>query len=181
MHRMLCMRKSKYVTPQQRMAEQSHLYTWPDCKVLSLLCIWVWFSIELPVYKEFVWEKPHTEWYTETLIPCSLIGCWGSPNVTFHISTWKSINSVLNCIHLSFPSLMVKLAAAKQILSWDFTIINTHSTYVGYSESKYRLRVSPTLPRDCPFEHVQWLPLSNEKPQTPFREIRVTFMFVPVR
>jgi len=41
--------------------------------------------------------------------------------------------------------------------------------YVGYSESTYRLRVS--------LAH----PLSIEKPQTPFREIRVMFMFVPVR
>ena len=53
--------------------------------------------------------------------------------------------------------------------------------YVGYSESKYRLRISLAHPRDCHFAHVQWLPLSIEKPQTPFREIRVMFMFVPVR
>jgi len=53
--------------------------------------------------------------------------------------------------------------------------------YVGYSESKYRLRISLAHPRDCHFAHVQWLPLSIQKPQTPFREIRVTFMFVPVR
>ena len=53
--------------------------------------------------------------------------------------------------------------------------------YVGYSESMYRLRISLAHPRDCHFSHVQWLPLSNEKPQTPFREIRVMFMFVPVR
>ena len=52
--------------------------------------------------------------------------------------------------------------------------------YVGYSESKYRLRISLAHPRDCHFAHVQWLPLSIEKLQTPFREIRVTFMFVPV-
>ena len=53
--------------------------------------------------------------------------------------------------------------------------------YVGYSESKYRLRVSLAHPRDCPFAHVQWLPLSTEKVQKSFREIRVMFMFVPVR
>ena len=52
--------------------------------------------------------------------------------------------------------------------------------YVGYSESKYRLRISPAHPRDCPFAHVQWLPLSIEKPQMQFREIRVKFMFVSV-
>ena len=52
--------------------------------------------------------------------------------------------------------------------------------YVGYSESKYRLRISLAHPRDCHFVHVQCLPLSIEKPQTPFREIRVMFMFVPV-
>jgi len=28
-------------------------------------------------------------------------------------------------------------------------------TYVGYSESKYRLRISVAHPRDCPFAHVQ--------------------------
>jgi hypothetical protein len=27
--------------------------------------------------------------------------------------------------------------------------------YVGYSERKYRLRISLTHPRDCPFAHVQ--------------------------
>jgi hypothetical protein len=48
--------------------------------------------------------------------------------------------------------------------------------YVGYSESKYRLRISLAHPRDCPFAHVQWLPVSTEKPQTPFREIRVMFV-----
>jgi len=53
--------------------------------------------------------------------------------------------------------------------------------YVDYSESKYRLRRSLAHPRDCHFAHVQWLPLSIEKKQTPFREIRVMFMFVPVR
>ena len=29
------------------------------------------------------------------------------------------------------------------------------STYVGYSESKYRLRISLAHPRDCHFAHVQ--------------------------
>jgi len=53
--------------------------------------------------------------------------------------------------------------------------------YVGYSESKYRLRMSLAHPPDCHFAHVQRLPLPVEKPQTPFREIRVMFMFVPVR
>ena len=57
----------------------------------------------------------------------------------------------------------------------------TQGIFVGYSESKYRLRVSLAHPRDCHFAHVQWLPLSIEKPQTPFRDIRVMFMFVPVR
>jgi len=53
--------------------------------------------------------------------------------------------------------------------------------YVGYLESKYHLRISLAHPRDCHFAHVQGLPLSIEKPQTPFREILVMFMFVPVR
>ena len=52
--------------------------------------------------------------------------------------------------------------------------------YVGYSESKYSLRISSAHPRDCHFAHVQWIPLSIEKPQTPFREIRIMFMFIPV-
>ena len=56
-----------------------------------------------------------------------------------------------------------------------------YKPYVGYSESKYRLRISLAHPRDCHFAHVQLLPLSIEKPQTPFREIRVMFMFVLVR
>jgi len=53
--------------------------------------------------------------------------------------------------------------------------------YVGYSESKYHLRISFAHPRVCRFAHVEWLPLSIEKPQAPFREICVMFMFVPVR
>jgi len=53
--------------------------------------------------------------------------------------------------------------------------------YVGYSESKYRLLISLTHPWDCHFAQVQWIPLSIKKPQTAFREIRVMFMFVPVR
>jgi len=53
--------------------------------------------------------------------------------------------------------------------------------YVGYLESKYRLRISLVHRRDFHFAHVQWLPLSIDKLQTPFREIRVMFMFVPVR
>ena len=57
---------------------------------------------------------------------------------------------------------------------------NIYTIYVGYSESKYRLRISLAHTRDCHFAHVQFLILSIEKPQTPFREIRVTFMFVPV-
>ena len=55
------------------------------------------------------------------------------------------------------------------------------SNYIGYSESKYRLRISLAHPRDCPFAQVQRLPLTIEKPQTPFREIRIIFMFVSVR
>ena len=53
--------------------------------------------------------------------------------------------------------------------------------YVGYEESKNRLRISLAHPRECHSAHVQWLPLLTEKPQMPFREIRVMFMFVPVR
>ena len=55
------------------------------------------------------------------------------------------------------------------------------SIYGSYPESKYRLRISLAHPRDCHFAHVQWLPLSIEKSQTPFHEICVMFMFVPVR
>jgi len=50
--------------------------------------------------------------------------------------------------------------------------------YVGYSESKYRLRISLAHPRDCHFAHVQGLHLSIEKSQMSFC---VMFMFVPVR
>jgi len=62
--------------------------------------------------------------------------------------------------------------------------INQHMQtvkYVGYSESKYRLRISLAHPLDCHFAHVQGLPLSIRKPHTPFRETRIMFMFVPVR
>jgi len=55
------------------------------------------------------------------------------------------------------------------------------STYLGYSESKYHLRISLAHPQDCHFANMQRLPLSIEKPQTPFHEIHVMFMFVPVR
>ena len=55
------------------------------------------------------------------------------------------------------------------------------SAYVGYSESKYHLRISLLHPRDCHFTHMQRLPLSIGKPQMPLREIHVMFMFVPVR
>jgi len=69
----------------------------------------------------------------------------------------------------------------------SFTVISDEDTfslksgYVGHSESKYRLRTSLADPRDSHFAHVQWLLLWIEKPQTPFREIRVMFMFGPVR
>ena len=68
-------------------------------------------------------------------------------------------------------------------LPFLFTVQNPlhREYYVGYSENKHRLRIYLAHPRDCYFAHVQWLPLSNEKPQTSFREIRVMFMFVPVR
>jgi len=66
-------------------------------------------------------------------------------------------------------------------ISVDLKGLFVSGTCVGYSESKYRLRISLAHPRDCHFAHVQWLPVSIEKPQTPFREIRVMFMFVPVR
>ena len=58
--------------------------------------------------------------------------------------------------------------------------IGVISKYICYLESKYGLRISLVHHRDCHFVHVQWLPLSTEKPQTPFREIHSMFMFVPV-
>jgi len=73
-----------------------------------------------------------------------------------------------------------KVTHASRLQKYSLTSVNL-IIYVGYSESKYRLRISLAHPRDCHFAHVQWLPLSIEKPQTPFREIRVMFMFVPVR
>jgi len=53
--------------------------------------------------------------------------------------------------------------------------------YVGYLESKYHLRISLMHLQECHFAHVQGLPLSVEKLQTPFHEICFMFMFVPVR
>ena len=58
---------------------------------------------------------------------------------------------------------------------------NTERNGVSFSESKYRLHISLAHPRDCHFAHVQRLPLSIEKAQTLFHEIRIMFMFVPVR
>jgi len=65
-----------------------------------------------------------------------------------------------------------------RISSGDITPLGGN---VGYSESKYRLRISLAHHRGCHFAHVQRFPLSVEKPQTPFREIRIMFMFVLVR
>jgi len=53
--------------------------------------------------------------------------------------------------------------------------------YVGFLESKYLLRISLVHPPDCHFARVHWLPLSIENSRMPFHEIRVMFMFVPVR
>jgi hypothetical protein len=33
----------------------------------------------------------------------------------------------------------------------------TYILHVGYSESKYRLRISLAHPRDCPFAHVRYI------------------------
>ena len=55
------------------------------------------------------------------------------------------------------------------------------SIYVGYAEIKYHLCTSLAHPRDCHFAHVHWLPVSIEKWQMPFHEIRIMFLFVPVR
>ena len=90
-----------------------------------------------------------------------------------------------SCYELSFsycyvPTYISLDASDTQVVT-SYYIPGGNNIYVGYSESKYRLRISLAHPRDCHFAHMQWLPLSIEKPQTPFREIRIMFMFVPVR
>jgi len=40
-------------------------------------------------------------------------------------------------------------------LSLCSDITSKHTNYVGYSESRYRLRISLAHPRDCHFAHVQ--------------------------
>jgi hypothetical protein len=80
----------------------------------------------------------------------------------FNADLSVSILDLISCVHLA-----------------SFVIVA--SKYIGYSESKYCLCISLAHPRDCPFARVQWFLLSVEKPQTPFREIHVMFMFIPVR
>jgi len=80
---------------------------------------------------------------------------------------WPPLEAALSISTISFFFFM---------FGWPCILI-----YAGYSESIYRLRISLAHPRDCHCSHVQWFPLSIEKPQTPFREIRLMFMFVPVR
>ena len=89
----------------------------------------------------------------------------------------------LNSFVMNFVSLPTYVNLAIFVLSFFFLLpflfsIGMHLFksdlshllfYVGYSESKYRLRISPALPRVCNFAHVQWLPLSTDKQQTPFR------------
>ena len=92
--------------------------------------------------------------------------------------TWfcMSIQLVPRSKHI--PSLLYS-QSVNAVQGNNFYLRSTQNTYVGYSESKYRLRISLAHPRDCHFAHVRWLSLSIEKPQTPFREIRLMFMFVP--
>jgi len=85
----------------------------------------------------------------------------------------------IQCVGALWDTISFKLIKAKIIpVLKNF---NSNLMYGGYSESKYRLRTYFAHPRDCHFAHVQWLPVSIEKPQTPFHEICFMFMFVPVR
>ena len=86
----------------------------------------------------------------------------------------RQVSFVRN-IHCS--ALLIVICPTRISVLWIMCVC----IHVGYSESKYRLRISLAHPRDCQFAHVQWLPVSIEQPKTPFREIRVMFMFVPVR
>ena len=93
------------------------------------------------------------------------------------------VGNLVRTTNLWSCSLQIDAPRSYELLPRPSTKISENNSllYVGYSESKYRLRISLAHPRDCHFAHVQWLPLSIEKPQTPFREIRLMFMFVPVR
>ena len=99
----------------------------------------------------------------------------------FHLITSEQTQFML--LHVPYILYNVTVLSNKLII---FLNIETRgspprSKHIAYSDSKYHLRISLAHPQDCPFTHVQWLPLSTEKPQTPFREICVMFMFVPVR
>ena len=59
---------------------------------------------------------------------------------------------------------MLQQRFLENIIETDFKV-NIFIMYVGYSESKYRLRISLAHPWDCHFARVQWYPLSIEKPQ----------------
>jgi hypothetical protein len=58
--------------------------------------------------------------------------------------------------------------------------INQNIIHEGYSASKCHLCISLAHSSEWHFAHLQWLPLSTEKPQMQFRENCVMFMFVPV-
>jgi len=55
----------------------------------------------------------------------------------------------------SSEMLLRGILARKGAATTKFRRGDKGKTYVGYSESKYRLRISLAHPRDCHFAHVQ--------------------------
>ena len=114
---------------------------------------------------------------------CQLFTCESCPLLALTYFTSPVTDAIFVCSSLNEE--MCATLAGLVCTADGISIIHTvHrncariSLYVGYSESKCRLRMSLAHPPDCLFAHGQWLPLSIEKPKTPFREIRVMFMFV---
>jgi len=53
------------------------------------------------------------------------------------------------------PDLLLRIITVKNVCIYTYNFPAPMAWYVGYSESKYRLRLSLAHPRDCHFAHVQ--------------------------
>ena len=58
-------------------------------------------------------------------------------------------------VRTSFKRLLHKGTVRSRTRVFDLLVLAEILSYVGYSESKYRLRISLAHPRDCHFAHVQ--------------------------
>jgi hypothetical protein len=133
-------------------------YVW--CSKYSCLLYWI--------YRVFSWysfQSSHSPYHNHTFPPIALYNGTKSVKLQNHYKTttyfyWTIYRTIFN--YISCDTLLLRP--------------KYNVKYAGYSESKYCLRISLAHPRDCPFAHVQWLPLSIEKPHTPFCENRVIFV-----